>query len=128
MPKIEIVSIRFNLDKEHDNTLFALLQKRAPARKRNEFIKQLVSSALQENAAGGKGTARRAKEPPRELADRPASKVSPGAQGHKHTSEPDSHAITKPSGETQLEGKSSGLTSETEPEKEAANLVGSLVQ
>ena len=121
MPKIEIVSLRFNLDKEEDNNLFLMLQKRAPSGKRSEFIKKIVSSALQESVVGGKSTARRTKEPP-------VSKVSPEARGPMQNSDPEPGSRLHQPDDTRSEGKQGGLADATDPETEAASLVGSLVQ
>ncbi len=42
MPNIEIISLRFNLDKDEDRGLFELLQKRCDPGKRNEFLKHAL--------------------------------------------------------------------------------------
>ena len=128
MPKIEIVSLRFNLDKEDDHKLFALLQYRAPSGKRSELIKQIVNSALRESAGGGKSTARRAKEPPCELVDTTVSTVTKEAHGPMQTSATVSRSRPDHYNDTRSDGKRDGMTGAKEPEQEAANLVGSLVQ
>ena len=57
MPNIEIILVRFNLDKEDDCRLFELLQKRSMPRKRNEFLKKALLKCMMEEA-GGKSVAR----------------------------------------------------------------------
>jgi len=129
MPKIEIVSLRFNLDKEDDNRLFVLLQKRADAGKRNEFLKQLLGDALTAGVAGDRPKARQTKKPPREpfepIADRPAQEDQHPAQ----TAAPGPEPGPKPATHAQTSGPDPGGASSTaEPDREAASLVGSFVQ
>ena len=44
MPNIEIISLRFNLDKDNDRRLFQVLQERSDSGKRNEFLKKSFSN------------------------------------------------------------------------------------
>lgn len=46
MPKIEIIPVRFNLDKEDDRKLFEEVQKHSSSGKRNEFLKQVLYDYL----------------------------------------------------------------------------------
>ena len=129
MPKIEIVSLRFNLDKEDDNRLFALLQKRADPGKRNEFLKQLLGDALTAGVAGDRPKARQSKKPPREPFEPAADQPAPEAQGPAQTAAPGPEPGTRPAAHVQTSGPDPGAVSSTaEPDREAASLVGSFVQ
>jgi hypothetical protein len=126
MSKIEIIALRFNLDKEDDNRLFTLLQKRVPFGKRNELLKHLLALALRESATGGRVTGRRAKEASREpLAGNVSLEVQGPPQAPAPGTEHQPHPITDRQSGGQVLG---GDSSSGEPEREAANLVGSLVQ
>lgn len=129
MPKIEIVSLRFNLDKEDDNRLFALLQKRADTGKRNEFLKQLLCDALTAGVAGDKMKARHAKKPIREPFEPAADRQAPEAKGPAQTAALGPEPGPKPAAYAQTGSPDSGGAScTTEPDRDAANLVGSFVQ
>ena len=52
MPKIEIVSLRLNLDKDEDRRLWESLQSKSEPGKRNEFLKQSLLRCLSEGKAG----------------------------------------------------------------------------
>lgn len=54
MPNIEIISLRFNLDKEDDRKLFKALQERSGSGKRNEFIKQILFTYVMGVSADGR--------------------------------------------------------------------------
>lgn len=54
MPTIEIISIRFNLDKEDDRKLFEALQRRFDSGKRNELLKQALQGCLVGDVQSGK--------------------------------------------------------------------------
>jgi len=129
MPKIEIVSLRFNLDKEDDNRLFALLQRKADTGKRNEFLKQLLCDALTAGVSGDRPKSRHVKKPTREpiepAADRPAQEDQHPAQ----TVAPGPEPGPTPAAHGQTNGPDpGGASSTTEPDREAASLVGSFVQ
>lgn len=129
MPKIEFVSLRFNLDKEDDNRLFALLQKRADTGKRNEFLKQLLGEALTAGVAGDKTKTRQTRKPPREqfepAEDRPALEDQSPAQ----TAAPGPEPGPRPAAHGQTNGPDPGDASSTAgPDREAASLVSSFVQ
>ena len=129
MPKIEIVSLRFNLDKEDDNRLFALLQKRADTGKRNEFLKQLLGEALTVGVSGDRTKARNARKPPREPVESVEDQPAQEAQGPAQTSAPAPESGPRPAAHVQTNGPDPGGASSTaEPDREAANLVGSFVQ
>lgn len=51
MPTIEIISVRFNLDKENDRKLFEEVQKNVPDGKRNEFLKELLYDRFMKTGA-----------------------------------------------------------------------------
>ncbi len=46
MPNIEMILVRFNLDKEDDRKVFELLQKHSAPRKRNAFLKKALLQGL----------------------------------------------------------------------------------
>ncbi|MHB8843327.1 MAG: hypothetical protein ACYC7L_01135 [Nitrospirota bacterium] len=129
MPKIEIVSLRFNLDKEDDNRLFALLQKRADTGKRNEFLKQLLCDALTAGVAGDKTKTRQTRKPPREQFEPAADQPAQEAQEPAQTSAPGPESGPRTAAHGQTNGPDPGGASSTaEPDREAASLVGSFVQ
>ena len=126
MPNIEIILVRFNLDKEDDRRLFELLQKRSMPRKRNEFLKKVLLKYMTEEA-GGKSVAR------------PTKKQSKGAlQAETLTSQHDpkiasvsqaNTPVSKPvSDEPSLLPASGRTANTTEPDPEVAELIGSIVQ
>ena len=129
MPKIEIVSLRFNLDKEDDNRLFALMQKRADAGKRNEFLKQLLGDALTAGVAGDRPKARHVKKPPREPVEPAADRFAQEDQSPAKTAAPGPEAVPRPAAHVQTNAPDpGGVSSTAEPDREAVSLVGSFVQ
>jgi hypothetical protein len=46
MPTIEVIYLRFNLDKDDDRRLFEALKARTSSGKRNEYIKKLLLDCL----------------------------------------------------------------------------------
>ena len=126
MPNIEIISLRFNLDKDEDRRLFETLQKRTDPGKRNEFLKQVLLECLLGGSAGGKAV-RTVRKQHREPASPPTERL-PEFSGSE-TSAPGPKAPPKPVAPNIADEKASGgRGSPNEADSEAAGLVASFVQ
>jgi len=126
MPNIEIILVRFNLDKEDDRRLFELLQKRSMPRKRNEFLKKVLLKRMIEETEG-KSVARRTKKQPKGELE---AETGTGQQVPKIavTSQADTPASKPVSNEPSLRPASERAANKTEPDLEIAELIGSIVQ
>jgi len=100
MPNVEIISVRFNLEKDEDRRLFEELQKRSDPGKRNEFLKKVLLECLTADRVSVKPAARSFKRQTKEQAEPPDKRL-------QHTG---------------------GTAGAPEPDPEAAGLVGSFVQ
>jgi hypothetical protein len=129
MPNIEIISVRFNLDKDEDRRLFDVLQKRSDPGKRNEFLKKVLFNYLSEDSEGGKSVARASKKQTREPAQPRDDVHKPEATGSGRTVAAGPHPEPKPVVDAPSDGPvSSAVANAMEPDPEAAGLVGSFVQ
>ncbi len=129
MPNIEIISLRFNLDKDEDRRLFEALQKRSDPGKRNEFLKQVLLECLAGGGAGGKSAVRTSRKQSRETASPPAVQRLPEVPGPEHLSAPGPQAQPKPvGGHVVDEQASGGHENGQEADSEAVGLVASFVQ
>jgi hypothetical protein len=72
MPAIEIISLRFNLDKEDDRKLWEELIRRIDPGKRNEFLKKLLLENILKNGDAGSQGARKPKKQLKETAHHPS--------------------------------------------------------
>jgi hypothetical protein len=129
LPNIEIITVRFNLDKDDDRRIFEELQKRSDPGKRNDFLKQVLLGYLAGNSMGGKSGARASKKqtkerygPPDDLRQPEVSRSAlTGATGLEP---PQTPVVDAPS-----DGPVSRMVaSAEEPDPEATGLVGSFVQ
>jgi hypothetical protein len=127
MPNIEIISLRFNLDKDDDRRLFEALHKRSDPGKRNEFLKQTLLECLSGSGAGGKAV-RKVRRQPKEPAYPPAERLH-------EVPEPEIQAVPGPQappmpalGNITDKQASDGCGSPNEADSEAAGLVASFVQ
>lgn len=129
MPNIEIISVRFNLDKDEDRRLFEVLQKRSDPGKRNEFFKRALFNYLSEDSEGGKSVARVSKKQTREPARPPDDVNKPEATESGRTAAAGPHPKPRPVVDAPSDGPaSSAVANAVEPDPEAAGLVGSFVQ
>jgi hypothetical protein len=129
MPNIEIISVRFNLNKDEDRRLFEVLQKRSDPGKRNEFIKQVLLRYLAGDSVGGKSVARPSKRQSKERDGPPDEIRQPEVSGPALTVAPGVELPPKPLVDVPSDGPaSSGVASAGEPDLEAAGLVRSFVQ
>ena len=129
MPTIEIMSVRFNLDKEEDSKLFEELAKHVPAGKKNEFLKQLLYDHFMKNGT----VAVKAKTVPKKQAKVEAGvpeKVFTAAQPEKeHPPSPAAEAGSEPA-PAATEGRSSLDEHQppAETSSEASSLAATFVQ
>ena len=129
MPNIEIITVRFNLDKDDDRRIFEELQKRSDPGKRNEFLKQVLLGYLAGNGMGGKSGARASKKQTKECSEHPDDQRQSEVSGSDLTGA----TGLEPSQTPVVDAPSDGLASRKvasaeEPDPEAAGLVGSYVQ
>jgi hypothetical protein len=126
MPNIEIISLRFNLDKDEDRRLFEALQKRSDPGKRNEFLKHALLECLAQGVAGGKAV-RTSRKQAREPALPPAVRL-PEEPGPELTPAPGHEAPQPVSGHIAIEQAPGGHKNGQEADSEAVGLVASFVQ
>ncbi len=128
MPNIEIISLRFNLDKDEDRRLFETLQKRTDPGKRNEFLKQVLLEWLSGGDTGGKAI-RAVRRQPKEPTLPPRDQRLREELGPEPTSAPGPQAPPKPAAAHGAERQASGgRESPQEADSEAVGLVASFVQ
>ena len=121
MPIIEMILVRFNLDKEDDRKAFELLRKHSAPRKRNAFIKKALLQGLAI-----------------ELGEKPVARMTRKASKGTRQGELDNHrkeAVLSdmsrvpqlsPGDGSQIPAKFEAGTAETDTE--VAELIGSIVQ
>ncbi len=127
MPNIEIISLRFNLDKDEDRRLFEVLQKRTDPGKRNEFLKQSLLECLSGSGARGKA-ARTVRKQPLEPAYHPAERL-PEVPGPETRVASGPQAPPKPVAAHVADEKASEVHgAPNDADSEAAGLVASFVQ
>jgi hypothetical protein len=126
MPNIEMILVRFNLDKEDDRRLFELLRKRCAPRKRNEFLKKALLQCLTEET-GEKPGARPIKKQSKGSmqAELDVSRRAPAIAGAPQADTPEPKPVTD---EPSMSIASEKVANTTDPDPEVAELIGSIVQ
>ena len=127
MPNIQIILVRFNLDREDDRRLFELLQKRSMPRKRNEFLKKVLLKGMMEEA-GGKSVVRPTKKQSKLALQAETTGTGQHVQKIALTSQADTPASEPLSDEPSLLPASDRAANTAGLDPEVAELIGSIVQ
>ena len=129
MPNIEIISLRFNLDKDNDRKLFEALQERADSGKRNEFIKQVLFDRIMEESPEGKSAVRPPRKQARVSKEPHGVRRLSGVAETRRAAALGPQASSRPAADVAAVGQAArGQENHQEPDAEAAGLVSQFVQ
>jgi hypothetical protein len=128
MPNIEIISLRFNLNRNNDRKLFEALQERADSGKRNEFLKQVLFDCIVEDSPEGNSAVRPSKKQARESKESHAVRGLSGVAETRRAAAPGPQASPKSATDATAGGPACGDVNHLESDAETAGLVSQFVQ
>ena len=129
MPNIEIISLRFNLDKDNDRKLFEALQERADSGKRNEFLKQVLFDCIVEDSPEGNSAVKPSKKQAKVSKEPHGVRRLSGVAETGRAAALGPQASPRPASDVAAVGQAArGQENHQEPDAEAAGLVSQFVQ